>query len=89
MGRGDEFNIVRERYPQLPKSILVKADRARRGANFTQKALEAVLTPGSNTKLSYTIIFQYHKEHQVQALVQDSIILRPKPRMATQNTPPK
>ena len=67
----EEFELIRKKYPHVPKSILRKADIVRRGVRFTERALEKIRAKDANIKLTACILFQSHKEDQVEFFPQD------------------
>ena len=40
MGRKEEFEKVREKYPEIPRTLLLKTDLIRRGINPTLRAIQ-------------------------------------------------
>ena len=45
MSRMEEFGLIREKYPDIPQTFLLKTDMVRRGITFTVEALEKLQDP--------------------------------------------
>jgi hypothetical protein len=58
MPRDKELKMVCEKYPEVPRNFILKTDLARRGVNFTKRAIEELQDP----KYEWTpsILFQWH-----------------------------
>ncbi|MDY6863025.1 MAG: radical SAM protein [Thermodesulfobacteriota bacterium] len=72
--RKQEFELVSKNHPNLPKSILLKADMVRRGVTFNEGALEMIREQENDIKLSHTIFFQHHKIDQPELLPADLML---------------
>lgn len=59
MGRKEELERVCEKYPDVPRSIILKTDLQRRGVIFTQRAVQELQNP--DYEHSPSLLFQYHQ----------------------------
>jgi len=88
MGVREEFDMVREKYPQIPRTILLKEDVLRRGVTFTSSALKAI----QDLSISYHvyILFQWHKMDETSGLkIPESIIFRDGTYVSVLLSPPE
>lgn len=68
MGRKEEFKYCRERYPQIPQSILLKYHLSIKGVQFTPLAWEE-FDKNKDLKPSIGSLFQKHKTKNTSPLV--------------------
>lgn len=64
IGRKEELNLMFERYPEVPKNFILKADLLRRGVTYTKNALEKVQDPYYEHN-PYRL-FQWHGKDHVE-----------------------
>lgn len=75
MGRKEEFEAVLKRYPQIPRTILLKEDVLRKGVTFTDEALKEF----QDMDISYHVyvLFQWHKKDETTGMkIPQTITLR-------------
>ncbi|MDY6861674.1 MAG: radical SAM protein [Thermodesulfobacteriota bacterium] len=64
MGRDEEFEMVCDKYPEVPRNIVLKASLCRTGVSFTRKALEVLQDPYYEHN-PYRV-FQFHGKDHVE-----------------------
>lgn len=59
MSREEEFEYISKKYPQVPRTFLLKTDLERRGVNFTKAAIKELQDP--RHEHTTQILFQWHQ----------------------------
>ena len=59
MSRDEEFKYIHEKYPEYPKTFLLKTDCLRRGVTFTKEAIKSL--QGKSYNMSVCIQFLWHQ----------------------------
>ena len=64
MGRKEEFEFIRKKYPDVPVTFVLKTDLVRRGVAFTRKALQRLQDP--YFEHAPHVLFDYHHIDNVE-----------------------
>lgn len=66
MSREEEFDHISKKFPQVPRTLLLKTDLQRRGCTFTKAAI-AELQDASRYEHTTQLLFQWHQIDQTES----------------------
>ena len=88
-GCRDEFQMVEEAHPDVPRNFILKADALRRGVTFDIEAIERLQDP-IKYDLTVSIEFQWHMlDHTTKYLIPLNYYFRDATIVATRLAPPE
>ena len=64
MTREEEFEYIARKYPQVPRTFILKTDLERRGVTYTEKAIKEIQNP--RYEHSCHLLFQWHQIDKTQ-----------------------